>query len=265
MFVRCVSSPTPTRPSYPLPLGSPYPGPPNRTSSCLYSVRTQYAPFPLPLPNTVPSVPTNQPTGPIKNALNRQTPRDHATEWVVVHTRVGREVKAQANQTRRPSSPPPLSLSSVSVQDTPLLLLIPFLLKDKKPPTSNIQFLLPSLATFLSFIPYAVFLFLGNPIALLACTSPSASHLLALTNWTTLIICFVAITGKLTPASTHGQKLSILFARASSSAPALYGLVKICRSRDELTWAPWWIAAAVWSGTVWRREGERSGEEKERR
>ena len=94
--------------------------------------------------------------------------------------------------------------------------------------------------------PHAVFLFLGNPIALRAFKSPSANHLLAFTSCTTLIICLSAMTGKLTPASTQGQKLSILLARASSRAPALCVLAKMCLSRDELTCAPWWIASAAW-------------------
>jgi hypothetical protein len=41
------------------------------------------------------------------------------------------------------------------------------------------------------------------------------------------------MTGKDTPAITHGQKLSILFARASSNAPALYGLAKMV---DGIGW-----------------------------
>ena len=53
--------------------------------------------------------------------------------------------------------------------------------------------------------------------------SPSASHLLALTNCTTFNICFAAITGDDTAANTHGQKESILFARANSMAHALPG------------------------------------------
>jgi len=59
------------------------------------------------------------------------------------------------------------------------------------------------------------------PFSLRDLTSPSASHRLAFTNWITLMICFRAMTGKLMPAKTQGQKLSILLARASSRAPAL--------------------------------------------
>ncbi len=57
-----------------------------------------------------------------------------------------------------------------------------------------------------------------------ASRSPSASQRDALTSCNTLINCLPAITGNDTPAMTHGQKLSILLARASSNAPALYGL-----------------------------------------
>lgn len=52
-------------------------------------------------------------------------------------------------------------------------------------------------------------------------TSPSASQRHALTSWMTLMNCFMNMTGKLTPAMTQGQKLSILLARAISRAPAL--------------------------------------------
>lgn len=67
---------------------------------------------------------------------------------------------------------------------------------------------------------YAV-LGLGRPFALLSCLSTSASHLLAFTSCTTLMTCFAAMMGKLTPASTQGTNESILLARASSSAAAL--------------------------------------------
>jgi len=39
-----------------------------------------------------------------------------------------------------------------------------------------------------------------------------------------LMICFTAMIGLLTPAITQGQNESILFARANSNAPALWGL-----------------------------------------
>ena len=56
--------------------------------------------------------------------------------------------------------------------------------------------------------------------------SPSANHRLALTSCTTLMSCLRAMTGVEIPVITHGQKLSSLFARASSNAPALHGLAK---------------------------------------
>ena len=73
--------------------------------------------------------------------------------------------------------------------------------------------------------------FFGKPIDLLFSISPSASHRLALTSCTTLTTCLANMTGKLTPASTHGQKLSNLFALANSRAAALCGF----RKRDEGT------------------------------
>lgn len=111
----------------------------------------------------------------------------------------------------------------------------------------------------------------GRPRARRVRTSPSASHLQALTSWTTLMICLRAMTGKLTPARTQGQKLSILLARASSSAPALYGFVKICRSSDELTCAPRCTASAASPAAApgpacgCSSDGERSGDEKDSR
>lgn len=63
--------------------------------------------------------------------------------------------------------------------------------------------------------------FFGRPLDFRRAMSPSASHLLALTIWTTLTNCLKNMMGKLMPAITHGQKLSILFARASSSAAEL--------------------------------------------
>lgn len=71
------------------------------------------------------------------------------------------------------------------------------------------------------------------------------------------------------PVMTHGQKLSILFARASSRAPALQGLEK--RLDSGATAGDPGCAEAVPSPappsppTGWRREGDRVGEEKERR
>ena len=71
---------------------------------------------------------------------------------------------------------------------------------------------------------------LGNPAFLRSAISPSAIHRLALTSCTTLMICLPDMTGNDTPAMTQGQKLSILFARASSNAPALHGLAKMVES-----------------------------------
>ena len=62
---------------------------------------------------------------------------------------------------------------------------------------------------------YRAFL-LGSPIFLLCSISPSASHLLALTSCTTLMICLPAMTGNDTAARIHGTVLSILFALCSA-------------------------------------------------
>jgi hypothetical protein len=107
-----------------------------------------------------------------------------------------------------------------------------------------------------------LFFFLTAAFCLLASTSPSASHLLALISWITLMICFPAHTGALNPARIHGTVLSILFALAASSAPALQGFRKSVLGAG---WAgePGWVEVAEWS--VFRRDGERSGEENERR
>ena len=68
--------------------------------------------------------------------------------------------------------------------------------------------------------------------------------------------------GNETPAITHGQKLSILFARASSMAHALPGAAK--KVDAENAGLPSWVDdPGVLS--VGRSEGERVGEEKERR
>lgn len=70
------------------------------------------------------------------------------------------------------------------------------------------------------------------------------------------------MTGNETPASTHGQKLSILFARASSIAQALPGAAK---SVDAgCVGFPGW-ADEPGDLSTGRSEGERMGEEKERR
>ena len=70
--------------------------------------------------------------------------------------------------------------------------------------------------------------------------------------------CLPAITGAEIPVRTHGQKLSILFARASSSAPALHGLAKMVDSDACAALAPA-------SPTGSRSDGDRVGDEKERR
>ena len=92
--------------------------------------------------------------------------------------------------------------------------------------------------------------------------SPSASHLLALTNCTTFNICFAAITGHETAASIHGTVESILFARANSMAHALPGAANSVEAG--------WDGLPGWEEepgelSIGRREGESMGEEKERR
>lgn len=70
------------------------------------------------------------------------------------------------------------------------------------------------------------------------------------------------MTGNDTPASTHGQKLSILFARASSIAHALPGVAKsIDDGCDGLPGCD--VVPGLFP--VGRREGVNIGEEKERR
>jgi hypothetical protein len=66
------------------------------------------------------------------------------------------------------------------------------------------------------------------------------------------------MTGNDTPAMTHGQNESILFARASSSAPADQGFAKRAGAADGSSARREPLEEA-------RREGERSGEEKESR
>ena len=70
------------------------------------------------------------------------------------------------------------------------------------------------------------------------------------------------MTGKLTPAITQGQKLSILFALASSIAHALPGAAN---SVDAGWVGDPGCVEAPGELLVGRREGERMGEEKERR
>lgn len=64
------------------------------------------------------------------------------------------------------------------------------------------------------------------------------------------------------PASHHGTVLSILFARASSIAQALPGVAN--RVEAGFDGLPGWVDAPA-APAVGRREGERIGEEKERR
>lgn len=66
------------------------------------------------------------------------------------------------------------------------------------------------------------------------------------------------------PVMIHGQVLSSLFARAISSAPALQGLAKRLAGSG---WAgfPGWTEDSWESETGCRSEGDRVGEEKDRR
>ena len=104
--------------------------------------------------------------------------------------------------------------------------------------------------------------FIAFAFRLLFSTSPSANHLLALTSWMTLMICFPMQMGALSPAKIQGTVLSILLALAASRAPALHGLRKSvlgtgCAGEPNWTEVPELL--------VLRRDGDRSGEEKERR
>lgn len=69
------------------------------------------------------------------------------------------------------------------------------------------------------------------------------------------------MTGNDTPAITHGQKLSILFARANSIAHALPGVAKRADGCDGL---PGWVDDPGVS-LIGSNDGDRIGEEKERR
>jgi hypothetical protein len=94
--------------------------------------------------------------------------------------------------------------------------------------------------------------------------SPSANHLLALINCQTLMTCFKAIIGALILRITHGTNESILFARASSNAAALWGLAKM-NFGGGLAGDPGWRVVLVPLPETCSREGDRYGEEKERR
>jgi hypothetical protein len=72
------------------------------------------------------------------------------------------------------------------------------------------------------------------------------------------------MTGEEIPAITQGQKLSILFARASSKAPALYGLGKRLNT-EGCAGLPGCNDDGGALGIGWSSDGERIGEEKERR
>ena len=113
-------------------------------------------------------------------------------------------------------------------------------------------------------ISYLYLFFRGNPAAFLMAISPSANHLLALTNCTTLMPCLTNMTGRLIPTITQGQKESILFARASSNAAALYGF-KRRDAAGEPGFPGWSVVAALPSLLTWSRDGERYGEENDRR
>ena len=69
-------------------------------------------------------------------------------------------------------------------------------------------------------------------------------------------LCLKAMTGKHTPAMIHGTVESILLARASSNAPALYGF----RKRDAAGGAdgvPGWRVLAPSAVVICSRDGER--------
>lgn len=70
------------------------------------------------------------------------------------------------------------------------------------------------------------------------------------------------MTGKDNPAITHGQKLSILFARASSIAQALPGVAKI---REEGCDGLPGCEVAPGRSSVGRRDGDKIGDENESR
>ena len=71
-----------------------------------------------------------------------------------------------------------------------------------------------------------IYFSLSNPAFFLSFLSPSANHLLASTNCTTLTYCLNAMTGKLMMQRAQGTVLSILLARALSIAAAEKGEAK---------------------------------------
>jgi hypothetical protein len=78
------------------------------------------------------------------------------------------------------------------------------------------------------------------------------------------MICFEAIIGELMIRIIHGTNESILFARASSNAAALWGLAKM-NFGGGLAGDPGWRVVLVPLPETCSREGDRYGEEKERR
>lgn len=76
------------------------------------------------------------------------------------------------------------------------------------------------------------------------------------------MICLPTQTGALKPAKTHGTVLSILFALAASRAPALQGLRNSVLGTG-FAGEPGWVEVA--EPLALRRDGERRGEENERR
>jgi hypothetical protein len=94
---------------------------------------------------------------------------------------------------------------------------------------------MPGCATFSVEAVYAlqmtadhpkIYFSLSNPAFFLSFLSPSANHLLASTNCTTLTYCLNAMTGKLMMQRAQGTVLSILLARAISIAAAEKGEAK---------------------------------------
>lgn len=77
-----------------------------------------------------------------------------------------------------------------------------------------------------------------------------------------MIHCFSNITGAEITAMIHGTVLSILLARASSIAQAEPGAAKSCEERGEPGWR---VDGGESEEEGGRSEGERMGEEKERR
>ena len=73
------------------------------------------------------------------------------------------------------------------------------------------------------------------------------------------------MTGNEAPANTHGQNESSLFARASSSAPADQGLANNEAAEGCEGLPGWRVPGVEVSSLSCRRDGERRGEEKERR